>query len=112
MRRASVVVAVVLLGCGGGGEATIDGSGGDDDAPPDSTIPPGFTELIGRDFQVGVGATDTYLCRKILVDHEMWISAFRTMSPLGTHHQIITISDDATDLGDYPCSAGVLDPKM
>jgi hypothetical protein len=110
MTRASVV-AVVLLGCGGVTGATIDGSSGDD-APPDASIPPGFTELIGRDFGVGVGATDTYLCRKIQVDHDMWISAFRTMSPLGTHHQIITVSDNATDLGDYPCSAGVLDPKM
>ena len=112
MMRASLV-AVVLLGCGSdGGGATIDGNGGDDDAPPDATIPPGFTELIGRDWQIDTHTSDNYFCRKIQVTQEMWISAFSSLSPLGTHHQIITVSDDPTNLGDYSCNSTNLDPKM
>lgn len=119
MRRAFLAVGVVGVLVGACGASSMSGPGiihGDDDddgttdAPPDTT-PPGFVEIIGRDWSINPGH-DFYECRKILVEQEMWISSFKTLSPQGTHHQIMTVSDNGDALGDSDCNAGILDPKM
>jgi len=117
MRRALLAVGlgVVVGACGAspaGGTGVIPGGDDDDtttDAPPDA--PPGYVELIGRDWTINPGH-DFYECRKIQITQDMWISSFKTEAPQGTHHQIVTVSDDATGLGDTDCAAGILDPKM
>jgi hypothetical protein len=76
---------------------------------PDNT---GWTPLISRSWSIPAGATDTYRCTRIQVPNDMWISGFRALSPMGTHHSVLTISQTATPLGDYDCSAGALDYQM
>jgi hypothetical protein len=89
---------------------TTDARGSGDAGPPDA--PPGWTELIARTWGPLPPGAETYECRRIQVPSEMWISGFRALSPLGTHHEVLTISTSASQLGDYDCSAGNLDFQM
>jgi hypothetical protein len=99
------------VGCGGGAGGGPDATHGGDDGPsPDGGDH--WVELAGRDWQIAAGTSDNYKCRKIQVTQEMWIAGFRSLSPQGTHHEIVTISSDASNLGDYDCSAANLDVKM
>src|SRR5574337_472252 len=100
------LVAVAVCACGGGGAIGTDGSGDDDQ--PDAPIGDTWHELIGRDWSIQSGTFDNYECRRIQINEEMWITGFRALSPLGTHHEILTISDGATEMGDYDCLAGNL----
>jgi hypothetical protein len=82
------------------------------DAPAfDAAIEPGWTALIQRSWQLGSGS-DSYKCRRILIPEDLWVTGFRAMSPIGTHHELLTISASATPLGDYDCDASNLDPRM
>ncbi|MCX5744350.1 MAG: hypothetical protein NT062_17815 [Proteobacteria bacterium] len=101
-----------LLACG---NAPTTGNTTDPDAAVDpnvdGAVPPGWTKLIARSWTLGAAVHDDYQCRRIMVTDEMWISGFQALSPLGTHHQVLTISAGGTT-GDYHCSAGDLDQKM
>jgi len=105
------LVAVFLLGaCGSSGPAANpDGGGGDASGGGDANA--GWTPLISRTWTLGPGGQN-YECRRIQVPTEMWISGFRAMSPPGTHHSVLTISTNSSQLGDYDCSAGNLDLQM
>jgi hypothetical protein len=86
----------------------IDGSiGGGSDA----AIPAGFTTLISRSWTVDPN-TQTYKCVRVQVPTDTWITAFRSLAPVGTHHSVLTISTTSTQLGEYDCSAESLDPQM
>jgi hypothetical protein len=54
---------VLLIGCGGGSTTP---PPGDDDVDSGVT-PDGWTDLIGRDWDVPPGSADTYKCRRM--DH-------------------------------------------
>jgi hypothetical protein len=98
---------VLLIGCGGGTTTPP----GDDDV--DSGVAPdGWTDLIGRDWDVPPGSADTYKCRRIEITEDMWITGFRAIAPVGTHHTVVTFSNNSTVLGDYDCSVGSLDFQM
>jgi len=104
------LVAVVVCACGGGGPNGIDSNGGDDQ--PDAPIGDTWRELIGRDWSIQPGTFDNYKCRRIQATEEMWITGFRALSPTGTHHEILTISDNSLQMGDYDCDSTNLDIKM
>jgi len=100
MRLAPVIGLLVLAACGGGG------STGDD-------TPTEFTRLIGRTWTVPAGNFDTYKCTRIQIPEDMYVTAFRTQAPLGSHHAVLTIARaDDLQLGDYDCSVGTLDLQM
>jgi hypothetical protein len=83
------------------------------DAPAgDGTTDDGWTPLIARSWTLPPGATNTYRCTRIQVASDLWVSGFRAASPLGTHHQVLTISTTSTATGDYDCGAGSLDTEM
>jgi hypothetical protein len=103
---------VALPACGGTSSGDDAGDDGDDTAAPDSGVPSDFTELIGRDWDVPAGGTDTYRCVRVRVDHDMYVNAFHVEAPTGTHHTVLTISSSSTPLGDYNCDAGSLDFQM
>ena len=90
-----------------------DGSGSGDGggSGSDASVPPGFTKLISRTWTLNPGQQG-YKCVRIQVPQDMWVTGFRAMSPVGTHHQVLTISNQMTPLGDYDCSAGSLDQQM
>lgn len=72
----------------------------------------GWTPLIMRGWSLPAGATNTYVCTRIKVTSDIWVSGFRVAAPLGSHHAVLTISSASTPLGDYPCGAGTLDSQM
>lgn len=115
MMRPAIAIAFVLsiIACKSSGP-----NPGDDDDDIDSGVEvdarvteDGWTELIARDWTVPPGSADTYKCRRIQVNQDMWVTGFRAIAPLGTHHTVVTISNGGTT-GDYDCQAGSLDMKM
>jgi hypothetical protein len=92
-----------LAGCG-------DTSPADADEPP---FQPGeWSTLVARDWSAPPGSADTYRCTRIEVKEDLWISGFRPIAPLGTHHTVVTVSTTAWPLGDYDCGVGSLDLQM
>jgi Copper type II ascorbate-dependent monooxygenase, C-terminal domain len=111
--RAWLAVAVLLCACGKPGASSgpdAGGSGGDGAASDGGA---GWTKLISRSWTLEAG-TEEYACTRIQVPTDMWISGFRALSPLGTHHEVLTIRPtlDGQTMGDYPCSSGELDPQL
>jgi hypothetical protein len=73
----------------------------------------GWQTLISRSWSVSAGE-QTYECDRIQVPNDMYINAFSPMSPIGTHHQVLTIDASDTETGDYDCNAesGTLSGEM
>ena len=111
--RALLAAVLVLAACGSSGSpsATTDGSGSGSGSG-DGSVAPGWTTLISRTWSVNPGTYDVYKCRRIQIPTEMWITGFRALSPLGTHHEVLTVSSSGQQTGDYDCSAGSLDFQM
>ena len=79
---------------------------------PDGPTADGWTPLVARSWTLTPGATNTYKCTRIKVANDLWIAGFRASSPLGTHHEVLTISTSNTQTGDYDCSVANLDTQM
>ncbi len=112
-----LLAALALLSACGKAPAQL----GDDSAPDASGVDGpikgedggvgGFQPLISRSWSVPAGG-EKYECVRQLVTEDMWVNAFRAISPLGTHHSVLTISTTSTQVGDYDCSASNLDYQM
>jgi hypothetical protein len=111
-----VLFTVAAIGCGGGGE----GDDGDDDgtdvdaSDTDSSIPADFTALIGRDWSLPAGATDTYRCVRLTLTEDTYITSFMAQAPIGTHHTVVSIVSNnvAGPDGDYNCDVAELGTQM
>lgn len=118
LRSRSLIVGLcvsVLAACGGGGS----GDGGDDDgvdAAPgdiDSAVPDGWTSLLEGDWTLPAGQPDTYYCVYATVPRDMYVKAFRPLIPVGTHHTVLTLFDNASPAdGIYPCNVGTNGQSM
>lgn len=123
-------VVALAVGCGDGGDgASIDsGSTGADGAlngadgavngidanqsAPDANVPTGFTALIQRSWTVPAGS-EVYRCTRVTVQQDMYITTFRALSPLGTHHTVLSINANPSQPdGDYNCNAGDIAHSM
>ena len=58
------------------------------------------------------GGREGYHCALTTVQQDMWVAAFRALSPEGTHHTVVSISDSTEPDGDFPCDAGRLSDEM
>lgn len=109
MRAWFAALAVSVIGCGPGGGL------GDDDPAVDASIDTpggdGFTTLIEREWTVD-NQREAYVCTRVKVEHDMYISAFGAMSPTGTHHEFLTISTPDSPLGDYECPNSNIEPQL
>lgn len=100
MRRV-VLLLVVFAACGGNGP------------DPGDDTPAEFTRLIGRSWTVPAGNFDTYKCVRIQIPEDMYVTAFRSEAPTGSHHAVLTIARaDDLQMGDYDCSVSSLDLQM
>jgi hypothetical protein len=106
--------AFAIAACGSSGSSPPgDDTSGDDTPAPDAPPAIGdWTNLIGRGWMVPAGSADTYRCTRIMVTQDMWVTGFRAVAPTGTHHTVVTISTNGSQLGDYDCSVGSLDFQM
>jgi hypothetical protein len=105
----SSILAVALLGCGSDGMNTgdVDGGGGGADA---ATNPGEWKTLIARDWTLAPG-TEQYRCSIITVTEDTYITGFRAIDPIGTHHTVVTVQDSGTN-GDFNCDPGTLADEM
>jgi len=106
--RAAVLACILVAACHApppsGGQ--LDAHGGPMiDSAIDGAIPPGWTMLIGRSWSL-TPSQQTYKCTRVQVATDMWINAFRSLQPIGTHHEVLTIDTNDTHTGDYDCTAG------
>lgn len=115
---AALIVSLGLAGaCGGKNMGTGDDQTGDDQPGSDAggsgadASTDGFVPLIMRDWSLNANQ-EAYRCVRIAVPEDMWVTGFRALSPTGTHHEVLTISDGGGQLGEYNCNAGSLDTKM
>lgn len=106
MRLISALLVSLTIGCGS------DGSDPVDPKPDANTTPSDWADLVGRDWTVPPGAFDTYKCTRIKVEQDTWVAGFRATAPQGTHHTVVTISNNSTQVGDYDCSVSSLDAEM
>ena len=65
----------------------------------------GWKTLVVSHWEV-MGGDEMYQCVRFTVPQDVNVSAFRALSPLGTHHTFLMINDSATEPdGTEPCSA-------
>lgn len=110
MRMALVIAMVLSAACKAPEGVAPDGAS-PPDATPDGAIAPGYQLLISRSWTMAAN-DQGYKCIRAQVPTDMWISAFRSLSPAGTHHSVLTISQSATTTGEYDCNSGSLDAQM
>jgi hypothetical protein len=121
-RVSLALLALLALACDGtgGDPAGADAGATDAGAPgaPDADIgspdaaPGVFTEIIGRDWSLPPG-TELYRCTRVTATEDMFIGRFRALSPLGTHHTVLSVNDTpAGPDGDYDCNASSLAHNM
>jgi hypothetical protein len=85
---------------GGGGGGSDGGGGGGADAGPSD-----WQALISGDWTLNPGS-ETYRCVRLTVSEDTYISEFRAIAPLGTHHTVLTVGDPSGDDGISNCNAG------
>lgn len=125
MTRILIIITILALfatlACGGGGNASPDGAVVADaspnaDAPgpeswPDASAD-GYTTLIARGWTMSPG-TELYRCTRLTVQEDVYITGFRALAPLGTHHTVLSVRDAPSQPdGDYDCGAGSLAHSM
>lgn len=80
------------------------GGGSDKPSGPDAAIPSGFQELMKGDWNLPPGG-EGYFCVYATVPRDIDIKAFRPLSPIGTHHTVLTKFTSTTPAdGTYPCN--------
>lgn len=112
MRAWFAAAAVLVIGCGGSGLGGDDGddTGSGSDASID-TPGPSFATLIERTWTIGP-SQEAFMCRRVKIETDTYITGFQAMSPTGTHHEFLTISTTAAPLGDYTCPGSNLEPQL
>lgn len=110
--RAWLCAVLVVTACGsnaGTGDDDAQPDGGTADSP-DGVTEPGWETLIQRSWTLPTAteAFEAYKCVSIKIEEDTYISAIRAMSPVGTHHEILTTSTTPfPETGEYNCMDGV-----
>jgi hypothetical protein len=121
--RLFVLSLVLMVGCKAGGGGSNGDDTGDDapgvdaaivipDAPPP---PPGYTRLLGRNWTLPAGATDTYRCVRFTVPEDMYITNIMAQAPTGTHHTVLSLAGQngtSGPDGEQDCGVGTLGMVM
>lgn len=102
--------------CSGGGDGSGDGSGaadaGDSQGAPDAGDVLGdFASLISGDWEVPAGE-EVYKCVRLTLEEDAYITGFRSIGPLGTHHTVLTSGSPTGPDGISDCSAGTNHTQM
>ena len=86
-RLVSLFVALIALACGDDIPAPADPDGGPE---PDASIPEGFVPGVIGTWELAPGE-EAYLCVYARIDEEMFVDGFSALTPLGTHHTLLTV---------------------
>ena len=114
----ALVLSLFVPACGGGDDDTGDsGDNGDNPGDPDggggggnadADLPDGFESLVIVDWTIPPPQgpePDVYMCARLTVDEDMLLSGFTAISPVGTHHTVLSVGDGggAAD-GQFECA--------
>jgi len=103
--RTAVAVASITILSG------VFGCSSDEPKPQPPAPVDDFAALASRPWTIPPG--EYYKCTRVRLDRDVVVSSFRSLSPLGTHHTVLTVSSLANGpVGDYDCEAGSLDYRM
>lgn len=96
----SLTALTSLLACTGNSAVPEpDAQGPDVDAQGES-----WRELISGDWSLAPGA-ERYLCVRTTVTEDLYLGAFDAMSPVGTHHTVLTVGAPSGPDGIVPCDS-------
>jgi len=111
--RAWLCAVAAVVACGNGAGVGDDDTAGDAaiDVPADTKVEPGWTALIERGWSL-TAVSENYICRRIKIPADTYVSGFRMIAPAGTHHTWLTISAAAPQLGDYECDGTNYDMQL
>jgi hypothetical protein len=74
-----------------------------DRPPADAGVADEWTELIAADWELGAGGEMFYCARRTL-DEDLFVTAFRPLAPIGTHHTAATAGPPSGADGQFGCS--------
>jgi hypothetical protein len=113
----ALILFLVIPACGGdddggGGDTGDNGdNGGEPDGGggggPDADLPDGFETLLTVDWTIPPPQgpdPDVYFCGRLTVPDDMLLAGFSTISPLGTHHLVLSVGPPDGPDGQSECS--------
>ncbi len=104
-----VVLGIYTPGCGNSypaGEPGADGGGGGGTADAGGSGD-GWQTLIEGSWSIPAGS-EGYRCVRATVPEDMYISQFRAVIPLGTHHTVLATDSAGGPDGEFDCTANTL----
>ena len=119
----------VTTGCGdeSGGESGVSASGGNGSGGGDSGGSGGsenpssgsggswgsgeWQTLIDAEWTLSA-ASEGYYCARKTVDEDTYVASFQALSPIGTHHTVVTVQDPDGPDETFSCSPGTLSDIM
>src|SRR6185436_4899014 len=106
MRTQLVLVTLLAVAaCDGSSQSS------DDAAMPGDANPDGWLTLLQGDWMLGPNA-EGYFCVYATVPRDTYVKAFRPLTPLGTHHTVLTRYTGTAPDGTVPCNVGTNGQSM
>ena len=117
---AAAICSLSLSACGGdddgdgtidgGGDGAIDSGSGDDDGGADAGSVDGYEPILTTSWTLPPPSStnpDEYFCARLTVKEDVLLSGFRTISPNGTHHTVLSVGEPNRPDTDFePCGVG------
>ena len=113
----ALVLFLVAPACGGDDDGTGDnGDNGDNPGDPDgggggggadADLPDGYETLVTVDWTLPPPEgpmPDKYFCARLTVDEDMLLAGFNAISPIGTHHTVLSVGPPDGADGQFPCA--------
>ncbi len=91
--------------CSSDDAANPGGADADVGAPDAAVGSTDWQTIIAGDWEVPAG-DEIYRCVRLTVSEDMYITGFKSVGPLGTHHTVLTVGDPSGPDGSTPCQAG------
>ncbi len=109
-RRSLVALVLMFAACGGGDDEEQGVDGGVDAVDGGETADGGqvnaeWSRLVDGSWEIPA-ATEFYKCARLTVQEDTYISAFKSIGPLGTHHTVLTVGAPNGPDGITGCDAG------
>ena len=91
-----LVASLIALAACGTGPATQTGTDAGTPVDAGPMMPPGFTPLVIGNWTLQPGE-QKYVCVRLTLHSDVWISKIDPVAPTGTHHQVLMVGDPAKD---------------
>ncbi len=118
----SILLASFACGDDGGSNPAADADPSAPDADPNApdadpgapdARPGNFTNLIDGTWSNPAGNGDAYHCVWLTVQEDIYITGFEALAPLGTHHTVLSVTDEYTGPDkEEACSAQIIADQL